>query len=71
MKNSKTVVICLVCLLAGFIFTAEAKTSDGLVAEVYQDSIELGVIPEDMNDILGPVIITNKGTADLKVLKSN
>ena len=70
MKRSMTVVICLVCLLSGVFITAETKAAakDGPVVEVYESRIELGVIPEDMSEVIGPVIISNKGTGDLQIV---
>lgn len=70
MKRSMTVVVCLVYVLAGSVFSAETKAAakDGPVLEVYETSVELGVIPDEFEDVVGPVIISNKGTSDLEII---
>ena len=70
MKRIMTVVICLVCFFAGFIFTAETKAAgDGPVVELFESSVDIGIIPDQVEDITGQIIIFNKGTEDLKILK--
>ena len=71
MKRSLTVVICLVCFLAGCNLATETRATakEGPVLELYQTNIKLGVIPEELEEVTGPIIITNKGTEDLKILK--
>ena len=70
MKRSVAVVMCLVCILAGFVFTAETKAAgDGPVIELFESSVDIGIIPAEVEDITGQIIIFNKGTEDLKILK--
>ena len=70
MKRSMTVVICLVCFLAGCNLATGSSVAvkEGPVLELYKSSIDIGVIPEEVTDINGLVVISNKGTEDLKIL---
>ena len=70
MKRSLTVAMCMVYFLSGCSPAAEARATakDGPVLELYEFSIKLGVIPEELEEVTGPIIIYNKGTEDLKIL---
>jgi len=53
-----TVVMCLVCFLAGFIFTAETKAAgDGPAIELFESSVDIGIIPDEIEEITGQIII--------------
>lgn len=71
MKQRAMAVLILVCLLGGCsrVANKEVALADGPVIEVAEREIDLGVIPVDFPEVIGPISIVNRGSEDLEIIK--